>query len=112
MGLFGEVVVPWSSLGCLNWSVCTVGRELSLRRRTTVSLFNKAMESLEVSCCERLGVDQLVVMGVGGGVRVLGIGSDSPSKTAAFVSWSSDEESGSRERVGRIIGTSETIGRF
>jgi hypothetical protein len=57
-----------------------------LGRCTTVSLFSRALESLEVSCHERLGVDQLVAIGVGGGVRALGIGSDSPSKTAAFVS--------------------------
>jgi len=110
MALLGEVVVRWSSLACLKWSVRTVGRELSLGRRTTVSLFISALEILAVSCWERLGVDQLVVMGVGGGVRVLGIGSDSPSKTAAFVSWSNDEESGSRERAGRVIGTSGTTG--
>jgi len=86
MGLLGEVAVCWSSLGCLNWSALTVGRELNLGLCTTVSFFKRALESLEVSCHERFGDDQLVDMGAEGGVRALGIGSDSPSKTAALVS--------------------------
>jgi len=57
-----------------------------------------------------VGDDQLVVIGTGGGVRGLRKGSDSPSKTAGFVSWSNDMPFGSRLRVGRLIGPSRTIG--
>jgi hypothetical protein len=74
-------------------------------------LFNSAFESFSWSCFEKLGVDQLVVMGVGGGVRARSIGSDSPSKTAALVSWSNDADSGSRLILGRIIGASGTMGQ-
>ena len=75
-------------------------------RCTTVSLFNRAFESLVVSCLDRLGVDQLMVLGVGGGVRVPNTGSDSPSKAGASASWDNDVVSGSRVRVGRLIGAS------
>lgn len=84
-----------------------MGRELSLGRWTTVSLFNRAFESLVVSCLDRLEFDRVVVTGVGGGVRVLNKGSDSPSKVAALVSWRSDEVSGTRVRGSGLIGAAE-----
>lgn len=43
-------------------------------------------------------------------MRALNIGSDSPSKVAALVSWRSEELSGSKLRVGKLLGASETRG--
>lgn len=75
-----------------------------------MSSFNRAFESLAVSCLDRLGLDQLVVLGVAGGVRVPNTGSDSPSKAGASARWSNDVVSGSRVRAGRIIGASDIRG--
>ena len=45
-------------------------------------------------------------------MRVLSKGSDSPSETAGFVSWSSDVPSECRLRVDRLIGASRIVGHL
>jgi hypothetical protein len=62
-----------------------------------------------VSCSDRLGADQLVIIGEGGGVLGSSNGSD-PSNPTAFPSWSKDGDSSPNVRAGRDIGTSEMVG--
>ena len=71
---------------------------------------SRAFESFVVSCLDKLGVNPLVVTGVGGGVRVWNTGSDSPSNVAVLASCRRDELSGPRLRGGRLIGRSEVRG--
>lgn len=63
-----------------------------------------------VSCLDRPGVDRRTNRFAGGDSRVLIIGSDSPSKTAALVSCSRDELRCCRVSFGRVVGIVGVLG--